>query len=126
MAEFFSWLWYIVSFFLGIAWSIVWFILSDLLSTLLWLLIAVWVAFVLRYRSFSAASLAMLRYTRYGLNYFWRWIRKKPGDGMIMPSPEPVTKIVKEYRQHIPFGYVSLSNQMNVTLVLFLVILANI
>lgn len=122
MAEFFSILWTIVSFILGILWSIVWFILSDLLSTLTWIAIVIWLGFVLRYRSFGLGSLALLRYARYGLAWLWRWLRGSPYPGM--PAAEPVTKVVKEYRDRVPLGYASISEQMNVMIVLLFIIIA--
>jgi hypothetical protein len=125
MAEFFSILWTIFSFIFGILWSLVWFILRDLLSTLAWLGIFVWLGFVLRYRSFSLGSLALLRYGRYGLVWLWRWIRGRPSYAG-MPSPEPVTKVVREYRSRIPLGYASVSEQMNVLLILLIIIMANV
>jgi len=123
MAEFFSILLTIFSFIFGILWSLVWFILSDLISTLLWICIAVWLAFALRYRSFSVGSLALLRYGRYGLKLVWRWISGRPADGSI--PLEPVTKIVREYQSRVPLGHASVSEQMNMLTVVLLVILAN-
>lgn len=125
MAEFFSILWTIFSFIFGILWGIVWFILRDLLSTLAWLGIFVWLGFVLRYRSFSLGSLALLRYGRYGLVWLWRWVRGRPGHAGMQP-PEPVTKVVKEYRSRIPLGYASVSEQMNVLLILLIIIMGNV
>ena len=124
MAEFLSILWTIFSFILGILWSIVWFILRDLLSTLLWIGIAVWLAFVLRYRSFHLGTLALLRYARYGLAFLWRWIRGRPADGISRPA-EPVTKIVREYRKRVPLGHVSVSEQLNVLTILLLILMAH-
>jgi hypothetical protein len=123
MADFFSILWTIVSFIIGILWSIVWFILRDLLSTLLWIGIVIWIGFVLRYRSFTLGSLALLRYGRYGLVWLYRWVLNRPGPGVI--PAEPVTRIVKEYREKVPLGYASVSEQINVLLVLLLVIMAH-
>lgn len=125
MGDFLSILWTIISFIIGILWSIVWFILSDLISTVLWLGIAVWLAFVLRYRSFHLGSLAVLRWARYGVMFLWRWIRGTPANGMVRPA-EPVTKIVREYHRRIPLGYASLSEQLNVLAILLLVIMANV
>ena len=125
MADLLSVLWTIVSFILGIAWSIVWFILRDLLSTLLWIGIAVWIGFALRYRSFAHGSVAMLRYGRHGAMFLWRWVRGKPG-GIAPLPPQPVTKIVKEYRPRIPYGYMSMSEQLNVLLIMLLVLMANV
>jgi hypothetical protein len=125
MGDFLSILWTIVSFIIGVLWSIIWFILSDLISTILWLGIAVWIVFVLRYRSFGLGSLALLRYGRYGLAYALRWVRGRPADAALR-SPEPVTKIVREYQQRIPLGYVSLSEQMNVILIGLFILAANV
>ena len=125
MAEVFSVLWTILSFIFGILWSIVWFILSDLISTVLWIGIVIWLAFVLRHRSFSLGSLAMLRYARYGVGMLWRWVRGRPANGT-MPPPEPVTKIVKEYQRRIPLGYASVSEQMNVLMIMLIILMANV
>jgi hypothetical protein len=125
MAEFLSILWTIFSFIFGILWSIVWFILSDLLSTLLWIGIAVYIAFVLRYRSFHLGALALLRYGRYGLTFLWRWLRGRPADGMSRPT-EPVTKIVREYKERVPLGHASVSEQLNVLTILLLILMAHV
>lgn len=125
MAEFLSILWTIFSFIFGILWSVVWFILSDLLSTLLWLGIAVYIAFVLRYRSFHLGALALLRYGRYGLAFLWRWIRGRSLNGVSRPV-EPVTKIVREYQKRVPLGHASLSEQLNVLTILLLILMAHI
>jgi hypothetical protein len=125
MAEFFSILWTIFSFIFGIAWSIVWFILSDLLSTLLWLGIAVYIAFVLRYRSFQLGALALLRYARYGMAFLWRWLRGRPADGISRPV-EPVTKIIREYQKRVPLGHASVSEQLNVLIVMLLIIMSQL
>ncbi len=125
MADFFSILWTIVSFILSILWGLIWFVLRDLLSTVLWVGIAVWLGFVLRYRSFSLGSLALLRYARYGVVLIWRWIRGRPAVGAAAP-PKPVTKIVREYRQRIPLGYASVSEQMNVLIILLFILMAHV
>ena len=125
MAEFFSILWTILSFILGIVWAIVWFILSDLLSTVLWMGIAVWLAFVLRYRSFQLGTLALLRYGRYGLQFLWRWLRGTSADGIVRPV-EPATKIVREYHKRIPLGHASVSEQLNVLTIALLILMANV
>lgn len=124
MADFFSILWTIVSFIIGILWGIVWFILRDLLSTLAWIGIVIWLGFALRYRSFTLGSLALLRYGRYCVVWLWRWVLNRPVPGG-MPA-EPVTKIVKEYRDRIPLGYASMSEQINIALVLLLVLMAHL
>jgi hypothetical protein len=126
MAEFFSILWTIFSFIFGILWSIIWFVLSDLLSTVVWIGIVVWLGFVLRHRSFALGSLSMLRYGRYGLGLVWRWVRGNSAYGAMSPPTEPVTKVVKEYHQRVPLGYASVSEQMNILLVTLIVVMANI
>ena len=123
MGDFFSVLWIIFSFIFSLLWSIVWFVLRDLLSTLMWIGIAVWIAFVLRYRSFGLGSLALLRYVRYAAVWIWRWVRGSPAVAPLRPPP-PVTKIVKEYRQRVPLGYVSASDQMNLILIGLLIVMA--
>lgn len=125
MGDFLSILWLIVSFILGVLWSIIWFVLRDLLSTLLWLGIAVWLGFVLRYRSFGLGTLALLRYARYAAVWGWRWIRGRPGEAALR-APPPVTKIVKEYHQRVPLGYVPLSEQINILIVTLVIIMANV
>jgi hypothetical protein len=124
MGDLLSILWTIFSFIFGILWSIVWFVLRDLLSTLMWIGIAIWIGFALRYRSFAAGSLAMMRYARYAAVWGWRWLRgTRPSDVALKPPP-PVTKIVKEYHKKIPLGYVSASEQMNVIVISLLVLMA--
>jgi len=125
MAEILSLLWTIFSFIFGVLWSIVWFVLSDLLSTIAWLGIVIWLGFALRYRSFSLGTLSLLRYARYGLAFGWRWLRGTPPGGAIR-NPEPVTKIVKEYRRRVPLGYASISEQMNVLLIFLIIVMANV
>ncbi len=125
MADFLSILWTVFSFIFGILWSFVWFILSDLLSTLLWIGIAVYIAFVLRYRSFYLGALAMLRYIRYAFAFLWRWIRGLPVTGVSRPA-EPVTKIIREYQKRVPIGHASVSEQLNVLMILLLIIMANV
>ncbi|NJM34030.1 MAG: hypothetical protein HC850_04185 [Rhodomicrobium sp.] len=125
MTDFLSVAWSILSFIIGILWGIVWFVLRDLLSTLLWVLIFVWLAFVLRHRSFQAGSIALLRYARYGAALLWRWVRGRPAFGAA-GVPEPVTKIVKEYRRRIPMGYMSVSEQMNLLLIAMIALMASL
>jgi hypothetical protein len=125
MSDFLSILWTIFSFVFGIIWSLVWFILRDLLSTLLWVGIAIWVVFVLRYRSFGLGTLALLRYVRYAAVWGWRWIRGRPGEAALRPPP-PVTKIVKEYKKRVPLGYISASEQMNLIIIGLLIIMAHV
>ena len=125
MSDFLSILWTIFSFVFGIIWSLVWFILRDLLSTLLWVGIAIWIVFVLRYRSFGLGTLALLRYVRYAAVWGWRWIRGRPAEGALR-TPPPVTKIVKEYKKRVPLGYVSASEQMNLIIIGLLIIMAHV
>ena len=47
----------------------------------------------------------------------------RPMQGGLRP-PEPATKIVKQYQQRVPLGYASISEQINVAIVLLLVIMA--
>lgn len=127
MSEFFSVLWTIISFLLSIVWWFVWFILRDLISTLLWLGIVVWIGFALRYRSFTEGSLAMLRYGRKGALFLWRWVRGKPGENALatMASAEPKTKTVTVYKKRVPLGYLPVSGQLNALLLALLILLAN-
>jgi hypothetical protein len=125
MSDFLSILWTIFSFVFGIIWSLVWFILRDLLSTLLWVGIAIWIVFVLRYRSFGLGTLALLRYVRYAAVWGWRWIRGRPAEAALRPPP-PVTKIVKEYKKRVPLGYISASEQMNLIIIGLLIIMAHV
>ena len=128
MGDFLSILWTIFSFIFGILWSIVWFILSDLISTLMWIGIAVWIGFVLRFRSFALGSLSMLRYARYAAVWGWRWLRggSGPADSVMRAPATPATKVVKEYHKKIPLGYISVSEQINVLLIGLLVVMANV
>ncbi len=119
MADILYAIWTVLSFLLGIVWSVVWFVLSDLLSTVLWLLILVWMAFAVRYRSFTVGSMALLRYGRWGVAMLWRWLRGLPAGA----APAEVReKLVIERRNRIPIGYVSLSAQMNMIVVMFFVL----
>jgi hypothetical protein len=116
-------LWTAISFVLGVVWSLVWFVLRDLISTLLWLLIAVWLILSVRYRSFSAGTLAILRYGRYGLMVFWRWLRSRP-PAIRPPAPVRLDKLQKaRAKRRIPFGYMSISEQFNLLLLAALYLL---
>jgi hypothetical protein len=121
MTDFLSALWAVLSFLLGLIWSVVWFILSDLLSTLLWMLIVVWLLFSVRYRSFTTGGLALLRYGRYGAQFLWRWLRGKPAS---LPEAGVNVRTEIQYRRHVPFGHVSLSEQLNMALVASVLFLA--
>jgi hypothetical protein len=113
-------IWAVLSFFLGIVWSVGWFVLRDLLSTLLWIVIVIWLGFVIRYRSFGLGTLALLRYARTGLVMIWRWLRGRPSP-LAAASP-PRERVTVKYRERVPAGYVSLSEQMNIIMVLFFVL----
>jgi len=116
-------LWAIFSFVLGLVWQAAWFILRDLVSTVLWVLIAAWLILSVRYRSFSQGALAMLRYGTYGLRLFWRWLRGTPG-ALSPPPREKALRRAVRYRK--PFGTMSISEQLNMLLVgaIFLLFLA--
>jgi len=114
-------LWTALTFFLGVLWSLAWFVLRDLISTLLWMLIVAWLLLSVRYRSFVGGSVAMLRYGRYGLNVFWRWLRGAPGAALSLPAPKVITKEVVKYvptkTRRRPLGTMSISEQLNMLLV---------
>ena len=78
-------LWTAFAFVLSVLWSLAWFVLRDLISTLLWILIVAWLLLSVRYRSFVGGSVAILRYGRYGLNVFWRWLRGTPTSALSLP-----------------------------------------
>lgn len=123
MVEILTALWAVLSFFLGIVWSVIWFVLSDLLSTVLWIVILIWLGFAARYRSFRTGTFVLLRYGRYGLQYLWRWLRGRPADAG--PFPMRVEERVSiKYKDRIPLGYVSLSEQMNFAIVALISLLA--
>ncbi len=116
-----NFIWTVLSFLFGMLWSVVWFVLRDLVSTLVWILIVAWLILGVRYRSFVAGSVAMLRYGRYGLNIFWRWLRGAPTSSLTLPAPKVITKEVVKYvpakRRRQPFGTMSISEQLNMLLV---------
>ncbi len=117
-------LWVILSFVLGLVWQVAWFLLRDLISTVLWLLIAAWAFMSIRYRSFSLGALALTRYGGYGLRLLWRWTRGGPGHPPPPPREKPPRAASIRYRK--PFGTVSISEELNMLLVgaIFLVFLA--
>ncbi len=117
--DFLGLLWTAISFVLGVVWTIAWFIIRDLISTVLWLGIAVWVLLVVRYRSLAGGSLALARYVRTGLRYLWRWVRGRPDDAPAVVE----TRVQTEYRSRVPLGYVSASAQMNALIVGLLVLM---
>jgi hypothetical protein len=109
-------LWTVLTFVLGLVWSLVWFVLRDLISTVLWVVIVAWLVLSVRYRSFTAGVLAILRYGRYGLGLFWRWLRGTPGP--LPPSPSRANRTEKaRARRRQPFGTMSISEQLNMLLV---------
>ncbi|MGO9544477.1 MAG: hypothetical protein ACLPPF_06745 [Rhodomicrobium sp.] len=113
--EFLNLLWAVLSFVLGLVWQAAWFILRDLISTLLWGLIVAWLILGVRYRSFSAGALALVRYGGYGLRLFWRWLRGTPSAFPAQPREKPSLASKVRYRK--PFGTMSISEQLNMLLV---------
>jgi hypothetical protein len=116
----------VLSFVLGLVWAVVWFLLRDMLSTLLWLGIAVWLVVSVRYRSFAAGSLAMLRYGRLGLRMGWRWLRG--GDARAIAASAATGAAadrvqLRRARKRVPFGYMSVSTQLNILVVAGLALL---
>jgi hypothetical protein len=121
-------IWTVLSFLLGILWSLVWFIVRDLISTLLWMLIVAWLLLSVRYRSFTGGSIAMLRYSRYAGAVFWRWLRGTPSAALpSLPTPKVITKEVVKYvpgkTRRRPWGSMSISDQLNMLLVAALYLL---
>jgi hypothetical protein len=109
-------LWSILSFVFGLVWQAAWFLLRDLISTLLWLLVAGWLVLSVRYRSFTAGILALLRYGGFGLRLFWRWLRGAPVPST-MPVPRGRGQQRAELRYRRPLGTMSVSEQLNMLLV---------
>jgi hypothetical protein len=107
-------LWSIVSFAVSLLWQFAWFILRDLLSTLLWILIAAWLFLSVRYRSFTSGTIALLRYCGHGLRYFWRWLRGIP-EGL--PASQREKRQVVRMSRPKPLGTMSISEQLNMLLV---------
>jgi hypothetical protein len=116
-------LWNVLSFVFGIVWQVAWFLLRDLISAVLWLLVAAWLVLSVRYRSFSAGILTLLRYGAFGLRLLWRRLRGAPGPSPIR-EPRIGSRPAKSHRK--PFGTMSVSEQLNMLLVgaLYLLILA--
>jgi len=114
-------LWTALTFALSVLWSLAWFVLRDLISTLLWILIVAWLLLSVRYRSFVGGSVAMLRYGRYSLSIFWRWLRGTPSSALSLPPPRVITKEVVKYvptkTRRRPLGTMSISEQLNMLLV---------
>ncbi len=109
-------LWTVLGFVLGLAWSLAWFLLRDLVSALLWLLVLAWLILSVRYRSFTAGARAVLRYGRYALVAFWRWLRGRPQS---LPSGAVRAGRAEQLRARSrkPFGTMSISEQLNMLLV---------
>jgi len=113
--ELLHFLWAVLSFVLGLVWQAAWFLLRDLISTALWLLVIGWLILSVRYRSFSAGALALLRYGTFGFRLLWRWLWGKPA---AMPAPPRGREIrALELRRRRPFGTMSVSEQLNMLLV---------
>ncbi len=114
-------LWTTFGFVLSVLWSLAWFVLRDLISTLLWIFIVAWLLLSVRYRSFMGGTVALLRYGRYSLNIFWRWLRGAPAAALSLPAPKVITKEVVKYvpskKRGRPFGTMSISEQLNMLLV---------
>jgi hypothetical protein len=108
-------LWSLLVFAFGLVWQVAWFLLRDLISTVLWLLVAGWLVLSVRYRSFSAGILALLRYGGFGLRVFWRWLRGAPMPST-MAAPRDRKQLAKS-RHRRPFGTMSVSEQLNMLLV---------
>ena len=114
--EVLSLLWTVLSFVLGLVWQAAWFILRDLVSTALWAVIAAWLILSVRYRSFPAGALTLLRYGGYGLRLLWRWLRGSPAAALPKP-PSPSPQCAGKLRRRQPFGTMSISGQLNMLLV---------
>jgi len=116
-------LWTVFLFVIGVVWQVAWFILRDLISSALWLLIAVWLVLSVRYRSFSAGMLTVLRYGGYLFRLFWRWLRGFQKD---RPRPPKDYKVQVRKLRRKPIGTMSISEQLNMLLVgaVFLLLLA--
>jgi len=108
-------LWNIVSLIVSLVWQFAWFLLRDLISTALWLLVLGWLVLSVRYRSFSAGTLALLRYGGFGLRLLWRWLRggPRPSSPQGLRTREQAAKVL--HRR--PFGTMSVSEQLNMLLV---------
>lgn len=109
-------------FILSMVWSLVWFVLRDLFSTLLWLLIVAWLVLSVRYRSAAGGLFALARWGRFGLWALWRWMRGAPAvksaPAAAPPAVKPRTKGRRTRR--VPFGYMSVSEQLNVLLLIYI------
>ena len=114
-------LWTAFAFVLSVLWSFAWFVLRDLISTLVWMLIAGWLLLSVRYRSFMGGSVALLRYARSFLSILWRWLRGAPTSALALPAPKVITKEVVKYvpskKRRRPWGSMSISEQLNMLLI---------
>jgi hypothetical protein len=117
-------LWNVLSFTFGLVWQVAWFLLRDLISAILWLLVAVWLVLSVRYRSFSAGLFALLRYGGLGLRLLWRWLRGAPAPALAQGPRQRAQAAKLQYRK--PVGTMSISEQLNMLLVgaIYLLILA--
>lgn len=122
LVEILALVWWVLSFVLSMVWSLAWFIIRDLISTLVWAGLVVWIVLALRYRSAVQGSMAMVRYARSGLAYVWRWARGRPADAPLQVKRE----IRVERIRHVPLGYVSVSAQMNAAVVMLLVLMGHL
>ncbi len=108
-------LWNVFGFVLGLVWQVAWFILRDLISTVLWALIAAWLVLSVRFRSFTAGTLALLRYGGFALKLVWRWLRGTTG---AIRSPVEVKQSrPAKLRRRNRLGTMSVSEQLNMLLV---------
>lgn len=122
LGEILGLVWWLTTFVFSMIWSLVWFILRDLISTLVWAGLVVWIVLALRYRSAVQGSMAMVRYARSGLAYVWRWARGRPAD-----APVQVKRQVEVQRvPYVPLGYVSVSAQFNALVVMMLVLMGHV
>ena len=113
--DFVTLLWNVFSFLLNFVWSVAWFLLRDLISALLWLIVVAWLILSVRYRSFVAATAAILRYGGYGLRLFWRWLG---GSQARLHSPAKTDRRERmRARRRAPLGTMSISEQLNMILV---------
>lgn len=122
LGEILGLVWWLISFVLTMIWSLAWFIVRDLISTLVWAGLVAWIVLALRYRSAVQGSMAMVRYARAGVGYVWRWVRGRPADAPVAVK----TKIEVQRLAYIPFGFVSVSAQMNAAVVMLLVLMGHL
>jgi hypothetical protein len=108
-------LWNFLILVLGLAWQLVWFLLRDLISALLWILIAAWLVLSVRYRSFTAGALTVLRYGGYGLRLIWSWLRGSPAPGRRVAGERALRR--SKAARRAPLGTMSISTQLNILIV---------